>query len=126
MRIVVCSDIEAPRQIVWDYLVDPDRSPEFMAVVTRCEIAGTKRNGLGARFSMRIRIGASELGDLIEIVEFAAPATWRGSASRVSITAAAGVSGDTTKAAPTWNSGSPTMLEEGSWPTSPTASFRRS
>jgi hypothetical protein len=28
MRVVVCSDIEAPRQMVWDYIVDPDRDPE--------------------------------------------------------------------------------------------------
>ena len=73
MRVVVCSDIEAPRQIVWDYLVDPDRYPEFMDAVTRWESAGTKRDGLGARFSMRMRIGAAEVGGLIEIVEFDPP-----------------------------------------------------
>jgi uncharacterized membrane protein len=73
MRVVVCSDIEAPRQNVWDYIVDPDRYPEFMEAVTRWEIAGTMRNGLGARFSMRMRIGSAELGGLIEIVEFDPP-----------------------------------------------------
>ena len=73
MHVAVCSDIEAPRPIVWDYIVDPDRYPEFMDGVTRWEIAGTKRDGLGARFSMRMRVGSAELGGLIEIVEFDPP-----------------------------------------------------
>jgi uncharacterized membrane protein len=73
MRVVVRSDIEAPRQMVWDYIVDPDRFPEFMEAVTRWEIAGPIRNGLGARLSMRMRVGSAELGGLIEVVEFDPP-----------------------------------------------------
>ena len=70
MRVAVYTEIAAPRQRVWNYIVDPDRHLEFMEVMTRWELQGAKRNGLGARFSMRMRIGSVELGGLIEIVEF--------------------------------------------------------
>ena len=73
MRIVIRSDIEAPRQMVWNYIVDPDRFPEFMEAVTRWEIAGPIRSGLGARFSMRVHVGWAELGGLSEVVEFDPP-----------------------------------------------------
>jgi uncharacterized membrane protein len=73
MRVAVHTEIAAPRQRVWDYIVDPDRHLEFMDAMTRWEAAGAKRAGLGARFAMRMRVGSVELGGLIEIVEFDPP-----------------------------------------------------
>jgi len=73
MRVAVHTEIAAPRPQVWDYIVDPDRHLEFMDGMTRWQVEGTKRAGLGARFSMRMRVGSVELGGLIEIVEFDPP-----------------------------------------------------
>ncbi len=73
MRVAVHTEIAAPRQRVWDYIVDPDRYLEFMEGMTRWEVEGRKRTGLGARFAMRMRVGSVELGGLIEIVEFDPP-----------------------------------------------------
>jgi uncharacterized membrane protein len=73
MRVAVHTEIAVPRQRVWDYIVDPDRHLDFMDGMTRWEVEGAKRTGLGARFSMRMRIGSVELGGLIEIVEFDPP-----------------------------------------------------
>jgi uncharacterized membrane protein len=73
VRVAVRTEIAAPRQQVWDYIVDPDRHRDFMDGMTRWEVEGAKRTGLGARFSMRMRVGSVELGGLIEIVEFDAP-----------------------------------------------------
>ena len=73
MHVAVHIRIDAPRQRVWDYIVDPDRHIEFMDGMTRWEAEGARRGGLGARFAMRMRVGSAELGGLIEIVEFDPP-----------------------------------------------------
>jgi uncharacterized membrane protein len=44
-----------------------------MSGVTRWEVAGEVRTGLGARYRMLFRIGAAEVGGLIEVVEFDEP-----------------------------------------------------
>jgi len=74
MRVAVHTEIAAPRQRVWDYIVDPDRHLEFMDGMTRWEVEGAKRSGLGARVAMRMRVGSVELGGRIEIIEFDPPA----------------------------------------------------
>jgi uncharacterized membrane protein len=43
MRVVVCGDIEAPRQMVWDYIVDP------------CDLAWTSITGVDHRGRWRLR-----------------------------------------------------------------------
>jgi uncharacterized membrane protein len=73
MHVAVRTQIDAPRQRVWDYIVDPARHREFMEGMTRWQPAGAQRTGLGARFAMRMRVGSAELGGLIEIVEFDPP-----------------------------------------------------
>ena len=45
-----------------------------MSGITRWEVVGTKRSGLGARYRMLLRVGSAEVGGLIEVVEFAAHA----------------------------------------------------
>jgi uncharacterized membrane protein len=51
---------------------DPSRVLHFFAGVTRWEVEGSQRTGLGARYRMLLRVRSAEVGGLIEIVEFAA------------------------------------------------------
>ena len=74
MRVAAHTDIAAPRDVVWNYIVNPDRYLAFMDGMTMWQAEGTQRSGLGARFSMRMRIGSAELGGRIEVVEFDPPA----------------------------------------------------
>ncbi len=77
MRVAVETEIAAPREVVWSYLIDPDHHLEFMDGMSRWEpqarVQGTKRTGVGARFAMRMRVGSVELGGVVEIVEFDPP-----------------------------------------------------
>src|SRR3954453_1533769 len=41
-----------------------------MSGITRWEVVGSKRVGLGARYRMLLRVGSAEVGGLIEVVEF--------------------------------------------------------
>jgi hypothetical protein len=49
-----------------------------MSGITRWEVVGSKRTGLGARYRMLLRVGSAEVGGLIEVVEFqrAADLAW--------------------------------------------------
>jgi uncharacterized membrane protein len=62
--------IDAPRKLVWDYVTEPANYPVFMEGLTRWEVQGERHKGLGARYRMLIRVGAAEVGGLIEIVEW--------------------------------------------------------
>lgn len=73
MHLTVDTEIAAPRQVVWEYIVDPDRHLEFMDGMTRWEIEGTKHIRQGARVAVRMCLGSVELGGRLEIVEFDPP-----------------------------------------------------
>jgi uncharacterized membrane protein len=73
MHVVVDTEIGVPRRDVWEWIVDPERYRGFMEGITRWETVGRGPTGLGARISMRMRIGSAELGGLIEVVEFDPP-----------------------------------------------------
>ena len=73
MRLAECVEISAPPEAVWDYLAEPEYYLRFMSGVTRWEVQGEQRNGKGARYRMLIRIGAAEVGGLIEMVEWSEP-----------------------------------------------------
>jgi carbon monoxide dehydrogenase subunit G len=73
MRISESIEISAPPEAVWDYLANPEKYLRFMSGVTRWEVEGEKRSGLGTRCRMLIRVGAAEVGGLIEFVEFSKP-----------------------------------------------------
>ena len=70
MRIEQKITIDAPRNQVWDYVTEPANYPVFMEGLTRWEVQGERHTGLGARYRMLIRVGAAEVGGLIEIVEW--------------------------------------------------------
>ena len=73
MRVTECVTVSAPPQDVWDYITEPENYLRFMSGVTRWEVEGDKRSGLGARYRMLIRVGAAEMGGHIEVVEWRPP-----------------------------------------------------
>ena len=70
MRVEAKIEITAPPSLVWEYISDPSRYLHFMSGVTRWEVMGSKRTGVGARYRMLLRVGSAEVGGLIEVVEF--------------------------------------------------------
>jgi uncharacterized membrane protein len=73
MRVASDISVAAPVESVWSIIADPERVLSFMSGVTRWEVDGDLRAGLGARYRMLFRVGAAEVGGLIEIVEFSEP-----------------------------------------------------
>jgi uncharacterized membrane protein len=65
--------ISAPRQLVWDYITEPANALHYMSGVTRWEVQGEQASGLGARYRVLFRVGAAEVGGLVEVVEFDEP-----------------------------------------------------
>ena len=70
MRLNQSIVIAAPPKLVWDYITDPANVLHCMSGVTRWEVVGEQRTGLGARYRMLIKVGSAEVGGLIEVVEF--------------------------------------------------------
>ena len=65
--------INAPREVVWDYITDPANYTSFFSGITRWDVDGRKKRGCGARYRMLMRVGSAEVGGLVEIVEFEEP-----------------------------------------------------
>ena len=73
MRLNESIVISAPPKLIWDYVTDPSNALHYMSGVTRWEVCGEQRTGLGARYRMLIKVGSAEVGGLIEVVEFNEP-----------------------------------------------------
>jgi uncharacterized membrane protein len=73
MRVNAQVQVRAPIERVWAIVSDPERALSFMSGITRWEVASEQRTGLGARYRMLFRVGAAEVGGLIEIVEWEEP-----------------------------------------------------
>jgi uncharacterized membrane protein len=73
MRISEKVEISAPMDRVWPVVTDPARMLSFMSGVTRWEVEGERATGLGARYRVLFRVGAAEIGGLIEVVEWDEP-----------------------------------------------------
>jgi carbon monoxide dehydrogenase subunit G len=73
MRLNESIVVAAPPQLVWDFISDPDKALHYFSGITRWEVEGEQRTGLGARYRMLMRVGAAETGGLVEVVEFSAP-----------------------------------------------------
>jgi uncharacterized membrane protein len=73
VRLVGAVEIKAPPELVWAQVSDPDQYLHFMHGVTRWEVQGEQRSGLGARYRMLLRVRSAEIGGLIEVIEFHPP-----------------------------------------------------
>jgi uncharacterized membrane protein len=73
MRIDESTLVAAPAETIWNYLADPENYLRFMSGITHWEVVGDSANGLGARYRILVRIGAAEVGGLIEMVEWNEP-----------------------------------------------------
>lgn len=73
MRVGASVHVAAPIERVWSIISDPERMLSFMSGVTRWEVVSEQPTGLGARYRMLIRVGAAEVGGLIEVVEWSEP-----------------------------------------------------
>jgi uncharacterized membrane protein len=73
MRLSESVTVSAPPKLIWDYVTNPANALHFMSGVTRWEVQGERAIGLGARYRVLFRVGAAEVGGLIEIVEFDEP-----------------------------------------------------
>jgi uncharacterized membrane protein len=73
MRVKASVDIAAPADRIWEAISDPERVLSFFSGVTRWETEGDREPGLGARYRVLFRIGAAEIGGLIEMVEWDEP-----------------------------------------------------
>lgn len=73
MRVEGAIVVNAPREVVWEYITDPANYTLFFSGITRWEVDGRKKRGVGARYRMLMRVGSAEVGGLVEIVEFDEP-----------------------------------------------------
>jgi uncharacterized membrane protein len=73
MRVSASTRVLAPIDQVWTFVSDPERVLSFMSGVTRWEVEGDQPTGLGARYRILFRVGAAEIGGLVEVVEFEEP-----------------------------------------------------
>jgi uncharacterized membrane protein len=72
MRVSEKRRIKADREMIWAWVSDPGCYPEFMDGVSRWRDIGEK-TGCGARWDVRLRIGAAPVGGIVEVVEFDEP-----------------------------------------------------
>ncbi len=73
MRINESTLVAATPETIWYYLADPENYLRFMSGITHWEVVGEKPSGLGARYRILLRVGAAEVGGLIEMVEWTQP-----------------------------------------------------
>ena len=71
MRVNADICVGAPPSLVWAAVSDPARALHFMSGITRWEVEGDQRDGLGARYRMLMRVGSAEIGGVVELVEWA-------------------------------------------------------
>jgi acyl-CoA synthetase (AMP-forming)/AMP-acid ligase II/carbon monoxide dehydrogenase subunit G len=75
MRVEKTASIDASREEIWERIADPCAYPRFVAGVTRLERKSDDRDGgIGARYTVRFRVGSADVGGLVEIVECDEPA----------------------------------------------------
>jgi uncharacterized membrane protein len=73
MRVGASIEVVAPPHAIWDFVSDPARALHYMAGITRWEVVSDKPRGLGARYRTLLRVGAAEVGGLVEVVEYSEP-----------------------------------------------------
>jgi fatty-acyl-CoA synthase len=74
MRIDKSIVIDASREEVWELVSDPRCYRRFMHHVSELTHKGGPERGLGARYTIHLRVGSADVGGLVEVVEFDEPA----------------------------------------------------
>ena len=74
--IVSSIDIARPPNVVFAYVTDPSRFPEWQHDVVRVHLQGDDRARVGARFTTIRRIGRVEQATTQEVTELDAPRSW--------------------------------------------------
>ncbi len=69
MRVNRSITVSAPPEAVWRFVSDPSHYLHFMDGITRWEVVGRRRTGLGARYRVLMHVGSAEIGGLVEVVE---------------------------------------------------------
>jgi uncharacterized membrane protein len=70
MRIEETVTVKASRATLWKRVGDPASYPRFLTGVTRCEPEDRGRPRRGAHYSIRMQVGAAQVGGVIELVEY--------------------------------------------------------
>lgn len=73
MRVSEKIRVKADRETVWAWVRDPARYPQFMDGVKRWSVIGDQDTGCGARWDVKLMIGAAPVGGVVEVVEFDKP-----------------------------------------------------
>jgi uncharacterized membrane protein len=73
MRVEEHIRIAAPREEVWRYVSQPERYSEFMVGSRWDPMPGEPTTGMRARFEIYISVGSTDLGGVIEVVEWDPP-----------------------------------------------------
>jgi uncharacterized membrane protein len=73
MRVDETIRIAAPRERVWRYVAEPTRYSEFMVGSSWKPIPGEPTSGMRARFWLNVKVGSTDLGGVVELVEFDPP-----------------------------------------------------
>jgi acyl-CoA synthetase (AMP-forming)/AMP-acid ligase II/uncharacterized membrane protein len=72
MRVEQSIVIDAPCDKVWEVVSDPDFHARIPSI-SRWEVEGRKKRGLGARYQLRMNAGSAQVGSLVEVVEWDPP-----------------------------------------------------
>jgi uncharacterized membrane protein len=73
MRVDENIRVEAPRERVWELVSMPERYSEFMVGSSWKPIPGEPTSGMRARFWLNVKVGSTDLGGVVELVEFDPP-----------------------------------------------------
>jgi uncharacterized membrane protein len=73
MRIEQRIGIAAPRDRVWTYVSQPERYSEFMVGSRWNPVPGEPVSGMRARAEICIEVGSTDLGGVVEVVEWDPP-----------------------------------------------------
>jgi uncharacterized membrane protein len=73
MRVEQSIEIAAPRERIWELVSEPKRYSEFMSGSTWKPVEGEPTSGPRARFWLTVEAGSTDLGGVIEVVEWEPP-----------------------------------------------------
>jgi acyl-CoA synthetase (AMP-forming)/AMP-acid ligase II/uncharacterized protein YndB with AHSA1/START domain len=70
MRVEHTVTIDAPLEAVWERVSDPRNWPRELGRMRCAHVEGTPETGVGARYRLHIQVGATEVGSLIEVIDY--------------------------------------------------------